>query len=474
MADTTNGQAPKVTPKRRRQDMYQTATTKAIRLRRAALVATLVAVGLVLPVLLAGLVAPPAQAASHTFTVTTTADIGDATPDGVCDSCSLREAIQEADFSTVDNISDVDRINFAIPPTDPIGNTEGCADDGICTILLASPLPPITDPVVVNGYSQPGSSVNTLARGTNAHPVVEITPTAGFPVANHLGGLTVGGHNITIKGLVINRFSSMPGIELSPFVSGQVVSNVKIQGNFIGTDPSGTLDEGNGLSGVNIEGASNVTVGGTTLASRNLISGNAFRGVSIFGATNAGREPANDNVIRGNLIGTQKDAIKPLGNAGVGVSVIDTSFLTNGTHDANGNTILSNSIFANGLGIDLGGDLESTANDAGDADAGANRLQNKPTLSSAKTASGTTTVKGALNSRPNEFYTVQFFSSPSGGQGRTFVGQKVVKTDGSGKASFTFSPASKVAVGQRVTATATRTKTGDTSEFSGARTVTSS
>jgi hypothetical protein len=54
-------------------------------------------------------------------------------------------------------------------------------------------------------------------------------------------------------------------------------------------------------------------------------------------------------------------------------------------------------------------------------------------------------VKGTLNSRPNESYTVQLFSSPSGNYGRTFIGSKSVKTDGSGKG--TFAPAKAVEVG---------------------------
>jgi hypothetical protein len=58
---------------------------------------------------------------------------------------------------------------------------------------------------------------------------------------------------------------------------------------------------------------------------------------------------------------------------------------------------------------------------------------------------------------------------------RTFLGQKTdLAVDGSGKGFFTFSPATKVAVGQSITATATNEFTGDTSEFSGTRTVASS
>ena len=454
------------------------ATSKVVRLRRAALVATLVAVGLVLPVLLAGLVAPPAQAASHTFTVTTTADIGDSNPDGVCDSCSLREAIQENNFNN--NPESADRIEFAIPPSDPITDFQGCADNGICTILLPSALPAIEEPVVVDGYSQPGASENTLARGTNARPVVEIRALAGFPSNNDTGGLTVSASNSVVKGLVIDRFPAfMPGILVSSLAGGTATSGVRIEGNFVGTDPSGSLDEGNGGPGVSLTGASGSTVGGTTAASRNLISGNGLEGVFIRGMTHRSLGPASNNLVQGNLIGTQKDGITPLGNGADGVYITDSiTAVSDSTHDANGNSVLSNSIFANGgIGIDLQENIDGdgpNANDAGDADAGPNRLQNKPAIGSAKTVSGKTTVKGTLNSRPNETYTVQFFSSPSGNQGRRFLSSRQVSTDGSGKGTFTFTPAKAIAVGQRVTATATRNNTGDTSEFSAARTVASS
>ena len=141
---------------------------------------------------------------------------------------------------------------------------------------------------------------------------------------------------------------------------------------------------------------------------------------------------------------------------------------------AAGNRILSNSIFANGLlGIDLGDD-GPTANGPRDADTDPNHLQNKPVLPSASNADGKTTVKGALHTRPiaGLSYTVQFFSNPSGqNEGQKLIGQKVLKTDGEGNASFGFVPSSKVAAGRTITATATSNSNGDTSEFSAARTV---
>jgi len=125
------------------------------------------------------------------------------------------------------------------------------------------------------------------------------------------------------------------------------VSNVRIRGNFIGTDPSGTVDEGNGGSGVEIVAASNNAVGGTAPASRNLISGNGIQGVYIRSGTPLGDGPAKNNAVRGNLIDTKKDGIGARSNDRDGVEIYGES--------ATGNSVLSNTIFANGgLGVDLG------------------------------------------------------------------------------------------------------------------------
>lgn len=137
--------------------------------------------------------------------------------------------------------------------------------------------------------------------------------------------------------------------------------------------------------------------------------------------------------------------------------------------------VLRDSIFSNGdLGIDLEGGTENavgaTANDPGDVDEGANGLQNKPAITSVTTSGGTTTIKGELLSKPNETFTVRFFSNPSGtDEGLTFIGQKVVETGSDGKSTFTFVPAKVVGAGKTVTATATGAE--GTSEFSAPRTV---
>jgi hypothetical protein len=381
--------------------------------------------------------------ASTTFTVTNTNDEG---------AGSLRQAILDTNTT-----AGADTIEFNIPGT------------GVQTIFPSTALPVIAQPVTINGYSQPGASVNTLAKGTNAKLLVEINGTNAGSV--QLGGLAVSASNTIVKGLIVNHFANASGVEVNADASGSAssVTNVRIQGNFIGTDPSGVFARGN-ESGVNFFGVSDSTVGGTSPASRNLISGNELDGVFItVGSVPSPSAGLDDNQIRGNLIGTQRDGSRGLGNGSVGVEVAVPA----DEAGASGNRILSNSIFANGdLGINLG-PTGPTPNDPGDLDFGSNNLQNRPSLGSAKTVSGKTTLKGSLDSRPGASYTIQFFSNPAGtGQGRTFIGQKTgVAVDGTGKGTFTFSPASKVALGQNVTATATNEFTGDTSEFSRARTV---
>jgi len=134
-----------------------------------------------------------------------------------------------------------------------------------------------------------------------------------------------------------------------------------------------------------------------------------------------------------------------------------------------GNRITSNSIFSNGdLGIDLSNDGVSS-NDAGD---GPNDPQNKPVLSSAKKSAGKTTIKGKVNSTPNRKYMLQFFSNPKGtDEGKKLLFSRSVTTDSSGNLSFTFATKKRVSLGQNITATATSSTTGDTSEFSAPRKV---
>jgi CSLREA domain-containing protein len=161
----------------------------------------------------------PTAHASTTFTVNSAGDGADSNAgDGVCNdgagNCTLRAAIQEANATP-----GTDTIAFNIPGS------------GVRTIAPASALPTVTGAVVIDGYTQPGASANTLAEGDNAVLLVELSG-AG---ATSSGGVGVGGLTITagfsvVRGLVINRFRSGIGLTLTG------AGHNSVEGNFIGTD----------------------------------------------------------------------------------------------------------------------------------------------------------------------------------------------------------------------------------------------
>jgi hypothetical protein len=459
--------------------MTNTQTTKANHYFRA-LVA--LAVLTMTASLLAVMAVRPASA-STTFTVNYPYDTSDATSaDSLCDvatfipgeQCTLRAAIQQANATP-----GADAIHFGI--SDSYGAGVKTIHVGATSPSNGS-LPVITDTVTIDGYTQPGSSENTLAKGTNAKLMIQID--GSKLSAMNSCGLWIDAPNVVVKGLVINRAT------YSVYVMDDA-SNTKIEGNFIGTAPSGTKapsGSGTGVALADYAGPANNTVGGWTPAARNLISGNLSYGVLLH--------HSNYNAVWGNLIGTQRDGKSPLGNGNSGVYVDSGSNNVVGGPSGNantiafnnhdgvkilngvGNNILSNSVFSNHLlGINLTGGTESasgaTANDKGDADNGSNHLQNYPVLSSAKrTATGKTVVKGNLNSNPGQTFYVQFFSNPKGtNEGQKLLGTKSVPTDGAGNVSFAFATMKKVSLGQSITATVTSSTTEDTSEFSAPRKV---
>ncbi len=86
------------------------------------------------------------------------------------------------------------------------------------------------------------------------------------------------------------------------------------------------------------------------------------------------------------------------------------------------------------------------------------------------TANGTTTVRGKLNSTPDETFQIEFFSNPSGDEGKKLLDQRFVTTNANGDAAYVFTTSKALAAGQRITATATDAGR-NTSEFSAPRTV---
>ena len=201
------------------------------------------------------------------------------------------------------------------------------------TIAPTGDLPDITQPVVIDGTTQPGYA------GT---PLIEINgQNAGTAF-----GLVVNGSNSIVRGLAINRFHHV-GIVLSG------AGGHRLEANFIGTNTSGTAALGNLEQGVFISSPNNV-IGGATAAERNVISGNTAQGVIILGAA------ATGNVVSGNFIGSNVSGTAriPNGFAGVAVTNGASNNTIGGTTAGAGNLISGNT--GPGVSINTAGTTGNT------------------------------------------------------------------------------------------------------------------
>ncbi len=263
-------------------------------------------------------------ATAATFTVTNTNDSG---------AGSLRQAI-------------IDAVGAGNPPHTIAFNIPGA---GVHTIAPASALPQLNTQATVDGSTQPGYA--------DWSPVIEVNGAGAGPGST---ALYVNQAGSSVRGLIINGWGSTgvqvnganctvswnfigtnatgtamvmnggAGVSLSSggnTVSHNVISGNStgvwisqvaatgntVIGNYIGTSAAGTAAIPNFTYGVGIvAGAAANTIGGTTATDRNVISGNAWHGVYIL---------TNQNIVRGNYIGTDAAGAAALGNGGNGVEV---------------------------------------------------------------------------------------------------------------------------------------------------------
>lgn len=302
------------------------------------------------------------------------------------------------------------------------------------------------------------TGTQALANGFAGVAIVDATN-------NAIGGTTVGARNIIAandNGIVISR----------SFGTESTAGNL-IQGNYLGLNAAGAPLGNN--AGVLITGQG-ITVGGTTPAARNVISSNITQGVRIdtslatnniiagnFIGTDPGGTVAAANGAEGVVVGNSLSPSLTLNNtiggatASAGNSIAFNALDGVAINSGSGNAVLSNAIFQNGgLGIRLA--------------PGANNNQIAPVLTSAVITPTGVIVVGTLNSTPNTGFTIQFFANtdcdPSGaGEGQTFIGQTAGTTDTSGTLNFTATLTGPVALGQVITATAT-SAANNTSAFS--------
>jgi len=357
--------------------------------------------------------------------------------------------------------------------TGPSNVTIGGTTPGAGNVISANSFQGILLFNDLNGVNVQGNLIGTDATGhvSLGSQVVGIFINTTSPGAATIGGTTAGARNV-ISG-------NQDGFDLNTFSTG-----ITIQGNYIGTDISGSNAIPNASRGMFVS-TNNTIIGGTAAGAGNLISGN-FDGIDIANSSTG-------NLIRGNFIGTKADGVSPLGNGGSGVGIFTGSsnnsvggtaaaagnriaFNTRGVvvDSGTGNAILANSIFSNvGVGIDLTPVAGVTANDNCDTDTGPNNLQNFPVLTSAMAGAVNTTIQGTLNSTPSTTFRIEFFANAScdncgNGEGQTFLCFTNATTDVSCNANFSFSVPNASVTGSIITATATDPN-NNTSEFSACR-----
>jgi hypothetical protein len=383
-----------------------------------------------------------------TYTVSSLADSG---------AGSLRAAITSVNADTTP-----DEIDFSVA--------------GVIQ-LTSGALPAITTTVKIDGTTAPGFA---------GAPVVEIDN-------NGFAGLTLSANNSSLVSLSIVNANGA-GVTLSgsfaPPIGGSANGqNIDVLGNYIGLALGGSIAANTGY-GVQINN-SDSTVGGSTFADRNVISGNGAGGVQIDnGVSGFTIAYTNGALVEGNFIGTDPTGQSAAPNQGNGVTIVNAGSAIGGTDagDSNiiafntqsgvmmtpGSEVLTNSIFSNGSkGIDVQAPEFNASLPA-------------PQLSYAVESPGSTTgpvqaqVGGVLNiANALDFdslsvtCTIQVYATLNGvpaGQGQLFLGSVQVTTNAHGFAAFTLSNVS-VPAGSGTTFTATASipalfSTDNTSGFS--------
>jgi CSLREA domain-containing protein len=492
-----------------------------------------------------------AYVATQVVTVNSTGDAADAGPgNGVCSTgglnsqgqpaCTLRAAIQEANAHPV-----VSTIRFNIPTTEVGYSVSPLA----FTITPATSLPALTAPAVIDGSTQPEYAaaarpvvqlVGTVAGGVGLTVAAGPTTVQGLVVNRFVTGVAVTGGNGSViagnflgpdvtgmvgevgnsgQGLLLSGSTNtvvggagadrnvisgnrQRGIWIDDYSDGApvIITGTRILGNLIGPDAAGTglLAYSGGATpayqqiGVAMWDGSTTAVGGSGAGEGNVISGNSWYGVYVWGP-NGGH-----NTLEGNTVGLSAGGAAPLGNGfdsatragilisnspgnrigGTGAGQPNTIAgnasmgVAVSSAGSTGTAILGNSIYSNGgLGIDLAVD-GVTLNDPGDGDTGPNDLLNFPVVGSVLVTGGTVDVSYTLDV-PAGVYRVDFFvssaSDPSGyGEGETLVHTHSIVHPGGSPAMYgtSFSGAAGDTVTATITADLGGGSYGATSEFS--------
>ncbi len=263
---------------------------------------------------------------AQTYYVTTTANSGFG---------SLQDAITQV------NAHSYDVINFNISTSDSGYDSA----TNTWTIKPNPELPTITSKVTIDGYTQPGSFVNTLGEGDNAVLTIVLNGSnygVGDGLTNgnglHFGA---GSDGSIVRGLCINQWLYC-GILIE--ASAGSVSGISIIGNFIGTNAQGTQEMANAI-GIGLSGligfpntVANTIIGTIQKGDRNIIAGSfgnfeGWNGFNTFSLTSAciGTAADANTMMVNNYIGVDKTGTQQLGNSLIGIALFFSTGSTVGT-----------------------------------------------------------------------------------------------------------------------------------------------
>jgi uncharacterized repeat protein (TIGR01451 family) len=275
-----------------------------------------------------------------------------------------------------------------------------------------------------------GSYSSYIENITIQNNIIGLMPD-GVTIAANGNGILAGGKNINIINNVIsgNTWSGITNINASSYV----VFKLRIKGNKIGTDISGTIAKPNKY-GINLDMADTVWIGGDLPADGNIISGNTLDGIHIDVSSNSFN---TRHYIKNNIIGADVTGLVALPNqAGI------FNYGPNYSYHIEKNTIAFNSTYA------IRNYFKSFIKDN-------SIFENQKSFYSSDLPYYFITIKSRTNTkitgqtRPN--YLVQLFydDAPNGSsQGKTFIGETT--SDGNGDFEYNgaiTSPCEVVAIG---------------------------
>jgi hypothetical protein len=187
---------------------------------------------------------------------------------------------------------------------------------------------PSAPDTIVGGSAPNAGNVLSGSGGSNQGWGVFVGPQAGTGVkilGNRIGtdvtGTAAIGNNPDGIELLNDEIVEVGATDAGNLISGNVANGLYlnspgnlVRSNKIGTNPAGTAAVPNGSNGIYANGQTDTKIGGPNMNQRNLISGNGQNGIVLS-------EAASGNEVQGNFIGTNANGVSAVPNGASGVVV---------------------------------------------------------------------------------------------------------------------------------------------------------